>query len=391
MTKLQRIRSMISSLCFIIFNRLCCLFIPLRKNQVCFLAETHKELNGNLKVMYDYLSEHNDRNLKFLVFTKEDRRDRKGIRDVLKSWKAISVSGCLLLDDLYTTTSFMKVRKGQEIVQLWHGAGAYKKFGHSRKDLEVLAGGKLRVHRGYKKYTKAIVSGSGIRWCYAEAFGMDIEKVHATGIPRMDELYDQEHISMTKAAFLEQYPELRGKKLVLFAPTYRGTHVRDAGYDFEKANLDGLAELLGENYVILTRWHPALKNNISRGLAKVSKCTFGDRIRDFTDYRDVNDLLIACDVLVTDYSSIIFDYFPLSKPIVYFVYDKDDYAGDRGLYYPFEKYVFGDVAETFDELAASVKSEKTDEERRKEFYELFLDSCDDKSTERVCELIWKNH
>lgn len=379
---------MISSLCFIIFNRLCCLFIPLKINQVCFLAETHKELNGNLKAMYDYLSENNDKNLKFLVFTKEDRRDRKSVRDVLKAWKAISVSGYLLLDDLYTTTSFMKVRKGQEIVQLWHGAGAYKKFGHSRRDLDLLAGGKMRVHRGYKKYTKAIVSGSKIKWCYAEAFGMDIEKVYATGIPRMDELFDENHIKDIKKTFFEQYPELKDKKLVLFAPTYRGTHVRDAGYDFDKADLDGLSKQLGDHYVILTRWHPALKNNIARGLTEVRKCTFGDRIRDFTDYRDVNDLLIACDVMVTDYSSIIFDYFPLNKPIVYFAYDKEDYAGDRGLYYTFEKYVFGDVAETCSQLADSIRSENMHEEKRKAFYELFLDSCDGESTEKVCELIW---
>lgn len=389
MTILQKIRSLISAVCFIVFNRLCCLFIPLKTNQACFLAETHEGLNGNLEAVYKHLVSRDDLDLNFVVYTKGDRRDRHSAASVLKIWKAISVSKYIFLDDLYTTTSYMKARKGQEIVQLWHGAGAYKKFGHSRKDLQVTAGGKMRVHKGYKKYTKAIVSGSKIAWCFAEAFDMDKSKVYATGIPRMDELFDEKYVKDTKNAFLEKYPALKDKKLVLFAPTYRGTHVRDAHYDFDAANLDKLIEMLGDEYVILTRWHPALKNNIKRGLAEIKNCSFGSCIIDFSDYGDVNDLLIACDIMVTDYSSIIFDYFPLNKPIVYFAYDKDEYAGDRGLYFSFDEYVYGDVVENVDQLVKAIKTENFNIDKRRIFYDLFLDSCDAGSTERVVELLWK--
>ena len=135
MNPLQRIRSIVSQVCFIIYNRLCCIFIPLKEEQVCFLAETHAGLNGNLKAVYDYLEKANSLDLKLIVYTKEDRRDRHSALSVLSIWKAISVSKYLFLDDLYTSTSYMKARNGQEIVQLWHGAGAYKKFGHSRNDL----------------------------------------------------------------------------------------------------------------------------------------------------------------------------------------------------------------------------------------------------------------
>lgn len=387
MSPLQRVRSLISTICFIVFNRICCIFIPLKENQVCFLAETHKGLNGNLEMVYDYLKE-NRPDLTLLVHTKGDRREHHGFSKVLSIWRAISVSKYIFLDDLYTTTSHMKVRKGQEIVQLWHGAGAYKKFGHSRKDLAKRVGGKMRVHKGYRKYTKAIVSGSQIAWCYAEAFGMDPAKVFATGIPRMDRLYDAEYAAKEKEAFLEKHPDLRGKKLILFAPTYRGTQVRDADYDFRAADLDRLARDLGEEYVILTRWHPALKNNLKRGLAKLYCCTFGEKIQDFTDYDDVNDLLIACDLMITDYSSIIFDYFPLAKPVVYFAYDKEEYAGDRGLYYDFEQYVYGRVAENFEQLLEAVQAEDLCRENRSTFESLFLDSCDEKSTERVYQLVW---
>lgn len=387
MSPLQRVRGLISTACFIVFNRICCVFIPLQKNKVCFLAETHQGLNGNLEMVYEYLKE-NRPDLSLQVYTKGDRREHHSFSKVLSIWKAISVSKYIFLDDLYTTTSHMRARKGQEIVQLWHGAGAYKKFGHSRRDLQKQIGGKMRVHKGYRKYTKAIVSGSQIAWCYAEAFGMDPAKVFATGIPRMDRLYDAAYVAKEKEAFLEQYPDLRGKKLVLFAPTYRGTQVRDADYNFDAADLDRLERDLGDNYVILTRWHPALKNNLKRGLATLRHCTFGEQIRDFSDYGDVNDLLIACDLMVTDYSSIIFDYFPLHKPVVYFAYDREEYAGDRGLYYAFEQYVYGRVAEDFEQLLKAVRGEDLCEEKRSAFESLFLDSCDAQSTERVYQLVW---
>ena len=112
MNLFRKIRSLISAMCFIIFNRICCIFIPLAENQVCFLAETHKELNGNLEAVHNYL-EINKPELDLLVYAKGDRRERHNIVAVLEIWKAISVSKYIFLDDLYTTTSYMKVRTNQ--------------------------------------------------------------------------------------------------------------------------------------------------------------------------------------------------------------------------------------------------------------------------------------
>ena len=386
---LRKIKALIRAICFRMFNFIYKLIVPLKEDNVCFLAETHKELNGNLKAVYDYIiSQPEYAKLKTLVYTREDRRERHSILTTLAIWRALSSSKYILLDDLYKATAHMKCRKEQEMIQLWHGPGAYKKFGYSRKDLPKKVGGKLRVHKGYKNYTKVIVSGSKIAWCYAEGFGIDESKVYACGTPRIDKLFDENYIKQTKNSFLENNSEFVNKKIVLFAPTYRGTLVENANYDFDKANLNKLSKMLGEEYVIFTRWHPALKNNIARGIAHITKCDFGKRIIDFTNYENVNDLLIACDVLVTDYSSIIFDYFPLKKPVVYFAYDRKEYDGDRGFYYNFDKYIYGSVVEDTEKLVEAIKAEKTDGEQRRNFYDLFMDGCDEHSTERVCNLIW---
>ena len=124
----------------------------------------------------------------------------------------------------------MKVRKGQEIVQLWHGAGAYKKFGFSRANGDE----GIKIHKGYRKYAKAIVSAEPIRKCYAEAFDIALQKVQATGVPRTDIFFDQEYIKNKREELYRDFPFLKDKKVILFAPTYRGTRAEDAAYDFDK-------------------------------------------------------------------------------------------------------------------------------------------------------------
>ena len=109
-----------------------------------------------------------------------------------------------------------------------------------------------------------------------------------------------------------------------------------------------------------------------------------------SEERDINDLLLITDVLITDYSSVIFDYYFTNKPIIYFTYDLKEYADGRGLYFPFEEYVYGDVVKTYIELIKSIKEENMEHKKRQAFYEKFISSCDGKSTKKTYEWIFYN-
>ena len=98
------------------------------------------------------------------------------------------------------------------------------------------------IHKGYRTYTKAIVSSDDIRSCYAEAFHMDISKIKATGFPRTDMFFNDQYKENIKKSFYQRHPRYQGKKIILFAPTYRGAPVSKATYDFSK--IDFLALLL---------------------------------------------------------------------------------------------------------------------------------------------------
>lgn len=385
MKHINKIKRMIGQIIIMIFNRIFSL-CPLKENNVLFISDVRKDIgDGNLAYIYNYLpSKYN----KITSFT-PDRRIKRNLKEKIKLIYNLSTCKYIMLDDFCQYTSYMKVRKNQELVQLWHGPGAYKKFGHSRaKD-----GGDLKnvtVHPGYKRYTKAIVSSETIRPCYAEAFSISLDKVRATGFPRTDLFFNKKDMNEKKKKILKKYPFLKEKKVILFAPTYRGTRVNDADYGFDKLDLDAIYKKYQKEYVFIFKWHPALYNNIVNGSKKgYDLAKYNGFYQDFSEERDINELLLVADILITDYSSVIFDWAFLNKPIIYFAYDKKDYETGRGLYFPFEEYIYGEVSTDTKELIKAIKKENLCKEKREKFIEKFLNACDGNSTKKTYEWIFE--
>lgn len=381
----RRIFKILNLALFFIYNRIMLLFLRLDREKVLFLSDSHFNLDGNLKAVFDSLDSKYEKN----VYVKHDRRQRDKLSRKLKMWRDLTDSKYIILDDFFSLTSAMKLRKGLELVQLWHGCGAFKKFGFSRMN----TGDNIKnINKGYRKYTKVAVTSETVRPCFAEAFDIPEKCVKAVGSPRTDMFFDLNEIAEARERVYKAFPDLRDKKVVLIAPTYRGRKVEDAHYDFEQLGLDFLAGYLGNKYHIITKWHPALYSNMMRGICEGPVLSGHDekdaKVTDVSAYGDINDLLTVADVLVTDFSSVIFDYFLLDKPVVYFIYDRENYQENRGLYFDFKDYLYGEV--TFDRrsLAAAIKAEKTCKGSRDAFKEKFMKACDGRSTERVIEWVF---
>ena len=382
---LRKVKRAIGKIGIITINlilRIC----PLKENRVLFISDVRKDIgDGNLAYIYNYLPEKYEKVTSF----KSDRRIKRSLKDRFKLIYNLSVSKYILLDDFSRTTSYIKVRKNQELIQLWHGPGAYKKFGHSR----ALGSGDLKdtvIHPGYKKYTIATVSSEDIRPCYAEAFSISVDKVHATGFPRTDLFFDKKEMNQKIKNVYKKYPFMKDKKVILFAPTYRGTKVSDAYYDFDKIDLGKIYKEYKDEYVFVFKWHPALYNNIANGKVEgFDFSKYSDFYYDLSEERDINDLLLVSDILITDYSSVIFDWAFLERPIIYFAYDKEDYENGRGLYFPFDEYIFGSVAKNCDELIKAIKKKDLCKSKRKKFIDKFIGACDGHSTEKTYKFIFE--
>lgn len=370
---------------YFLLNRIFIVFTRLKSTRVLFVSDVREELGGNLKCMYDYLD---NKDYERIVILKKERRSRRSFKDTLRLAYYLSTSRYILLDDYLQCLAFIKVRKNQEIVQLWHGPGAFKKFGYSRPGNEKY---RKNLVKGHKHYTKAIVTSDDIRWCFAEGFGMDIKNVYDTGFPRMDIFFDKKYINKTKKEIYDEYPILKNKKVILFAPTYRGDNVRIASYDFDKLDLDKLYKELKDDYVFVFKWHPAIYNNMTlKNIKSFDEDKYKDFFIDLSNLRDINDLLLVTDVLITDYSSVIFDYLLVNKPIVYFTYDLDLYDKDRGTYFDFDDYVYGEISKNTKELIKSIKNENMMEDKRKKFTKQFMDSCDGNSTKKVIDVVFNS-
>ena len=372
---------------FMIISRILCMVLKMKENRILFLSDVRDVLDGNLKFIYDMLE---DEKCEKVLSLKKDRKAKRKIKEKLKLVYYLATSKYVLLDDYSRMISIMKVRKGQEVCQLWHGAGAFKKFGYSRQDKTKSWKDKINGHRNY---TKAMVSADQIRWCYAEGFGMDIENVKATGMARTDIFFNQEYIRQKREELYQEYPYLKDKKVILFAPTYRGVSLKHSYYDYEELDVEKIyQEFANENYIFLFKWHPGHYYQMQKqGIIPYDLEKYENFFYDFSDKRDINELLLITDVLITDYSSVIFDYALLNKPVVYFVYDYDVYQQDRGLYFELEDYIYGDIAKTSEELIDAIQNAKVLEDKRETFMKKFMSKCDGNATRNTCEWIFENN
>lgn len=348
-------------------------------NAVFFVTDVSDELTGNLKCVYDSTPPKYEKR----VYCKNKHTHGQTDEDIRLIAEGLAVCGRVFLEDVLDFTEFMNVPEGQQIIQLWHGCGAYKQFGFARPDGQT---GGVRVSKGHRKYTGTIVSAEEIRGCYARAFDIPEERVHATGIPRTDVFFDETDRAQAADRVLKKFPQIRDRKKILFAPTYRGTRIADATYDFGQLDPQRFLKELGGGYTLLFKWHPAMAGNLRKGAAyPYGKYMDGESCIDVTDL-DIHDLMMASDLMITDYSSAVFEYCLTGKPVVYYVYDRAEYAGTRGLFYDFADYVYGETAENQEELVRAVKKENLMADRRQTFRRRFMSACDGHATGRVCEM-----
>lgn len=166
------------------------------------------------------------------------------------------------------------------------------------------------------------------------------------GLPRNEELWtvdEEKKLELRKKLGL---PE--DKKVILYAPTWRES--TDGGKSYEikpPIHFDKWKEVLGEEYVVLFRAH--------HQTTKVLGIQYDEFVRDASTYPAVNDLMIASDILITDYSAIAFDYSILCKPIFCYAYDYDTYLAERGTYFEMNDKYPNPVCKEENELLACIK------------------------------------
>lgn len=353
--------------------------LPIKKNSA-FLIMTHDGgREGNVGVTASYMKHFHHTKLYGMRRQDTEFHGKEGIKRILRFFflKPLQMARAeyIFMDNAFLPMAYLKIRPQTTVVQLWHGTGTIKKFGQDANH------GKLYEleKKANQNLDYVIVSSEATRKLYAGCFGVCEDQVKVLGLPRTDLLFSQKELQKRRKRFLEQYPELENKKLVLYAPTFRD---QETEHPKMMLDLDQMARDLPEGYCLGLRLHPF----VARQFQMDEK--YKGKIYDFSDYDNLNTLLMSTDLLISDYSSIIFEYCVFGRPMIFYAYDLEEFSDHgRGFYKDYESYVPGPVVRTTQELLDAVKEQKWDMDYVKEFFKQAYAYQDGRSTKRVVDLV----
>ena len=272
----------------------------------------------------------------------------------------------LVICNFFLPANSCKKRRATKTVQLWHSCGALKKFGYSTPS-DISSHFKGSVSRNIDLVT---VSSPACIPAFEEAFGLKKGIARAVGVCRTDVFFDRGYEAACREKLYSLYPETKGKKLLLYLPTFRGdaSHAVSVGHE---AVMRLGTELDGEWYTAV-RLHPRVKN----GRIDLPALT-------------TNELLVCADMLITDYSSAVFEYALLDRPMLLWCPDLEHYLGERDFYLSFEKDMPCPIITDERELKAAVTDGYGSFEsgRYAAFTEKYMSACDGKATVRTADFL----
>ena len=356
-----------------------------QENKVLFLEMRFTKLSNSFELIYKALEESGEYDLKCSYVQFNFIRGREFTQRVNEMLKELATAKYVFVDDASLILSSIPLRKETVAINLWHACGAFKKFGRSSAELKFgSSAATLDKYPNYGNLTHVTVSSPEVIWAYEEAMHLPKGIVKATGVSRTDQFYDKKFVESRKQKLYEIMPEAKDKKVILYAPTFRG-HVATASSP-DRIDFERFCHELGNEYVIVCKHHPFVKNPpiIPEELQHFA--------RDLTKYLSIEDLLCCADICISDYSSLVFEYSLFEYPMIFYAYDYDNYCDWRGFYYDYSEFTPGPVVQTEDELLNSIKNIDTQFDKQKviDFKEKFMGSCDGHATERIIALMKEN-
>lgn len=339
-----------------------CRLLPVRNVVLFYTIRADGKLLDNAKAVYDALD------AKKIIFAHMLPHSVK-IKPL--AYYYLLTSKVIVTDDYLRYMRTIKLREGQKLFQIWHACGAFKKFGLDAPSQLTQA----EERATHSQYTAVAVTAEKCGKSFAGAFGVDDNICLPIGLPRTDKLI-KDAPEMRESIF-EKYPEFKNKKLYLYCPTFReidGKRIEfDAGIDWAE-----MSRSMAEDEILIIRRHPLMNYSLCKG-----------EFRNIVDLSDDSTLALtaACDVMITDYSSVIYDACLLDVPMVFYCPDHKEY--ERGFYLDFPDDLPGEMITDGANLLDAVRNAKENPpvSRIEKFRNEQMSACDGNSTQRAVELI----
>lgn len=352
------------------------------ENKVLFVEPTQLKPTNSMKTMLETVKDIGKYDVEFMSLGHNIVRKRYQLQREFKFIKKFATARYVITTEALAIVCGFEKRPETKVVQLWHGCGAFKRFGLSTADYKF--GGTLKVKKKYPDYRNEdiiTVSSPEVVWAYEEAMDyVDKGVVQATGISRTDVFFDENNIAEARKNIEGKIPQARGKKIIIYAPTFRG-RVRTAKAP-DQLDIEKMNRRLGEEYVLLIKQHPHVKDRPE--VPEGSR----DFAFDVTEILSIEDMILTADICISDYSSMIFEYSLFEKPMIFFAYDLEDYNDWRGFYYNYDELTPGPVVDNTENIIGYIENIETefDKEAVINFKEKFMASCDGHATKRILKI-----
>lgn len=312
------------------------------ENKVSFFSRQSDEIPLDYTILSKSLKD-KDLNIKFSY---SNRRLNKGLKslflfyfETIKQLYLFATSRICIIDSYNIVASTLKHKKETKIIQIWHSLGKFKQTGFQRLNkksgLSEVEAKILKMHSNYDY----LISGSKF-WdkYYIEAFNMPKTKIKNFGLPRAS--YYQKNQEKIKKDFLNKYKQLKRKPIVLYAPTFR----LDKASKYEEI----IRHLDLKKYNLIIKLHP---NDPDYKKTKPVK----KGVYYFNNIKTI-DIIPACDIVITDYSSLILESMLFQKPFLLFVYDIEEYLEANGLNFNFHDLFPMFMHYSAEEISENIKS-----------------------------------
>ena len=367
--------------------------LPLSKDVVVFESNVGRNYSGNAKAIYEEMVKQGlDRQYR-IVWSVENVKEAipgrviKVRRTRLKYLYYMAVAKVWVSDS--RMPKWPKKRKGNTYIQTWHGTPLKK----LALDMDVLSmGGSTDVQKYHDNFTAntrtwdyLISQNAFSTETFRRCFDFHKEMLEI-GYPRNDVLFARNNDAAIKKIKKRLGLPL-DKKIILYAPTWRDDQYYEKSiYKFASdMDYDLMKQQLSDEYVMIVKFHYLVKDNIDWS-------RYQGFIYEFNQHQDIADLYLVSDILITDYSSVMFDYSLLKRPMFFFAYDIENYKNNlRGFYFDFLATAPGPIVKTTEELADSIL--QYDAKEWEDRYQIFTDTYnhadDGNASKKVVRLIEK--
>lgn len=290
------------------------------KNQIVYTSMQSNNISLDFEMLKNEITKQ-DSSIKQIFLCKKMKSGLKKKTDyvvyvfsmigyVFKAMYYLATSKVCITESYCVPVSILKHKKNLKIIQIWHASGAVKKFGYQILDKEEGKSSDVaKLMCMHKNYNYVIAPSEVTRKIFSEAFNVEKEKIVKLGLPRLEYISSEKYDKSIQ--IFNSYPELKGKKIILYVPTFRKDKNIDLSeifnYQYDKTK-----------YKIIIKLHPLDDTQIP------SEYAFDNK---YTTY----DLIKIADYIITDYSILSIEASILDKPIFLYLYDIENYDKNRGL------------------------------------------------------------